>query len=77
MTPAASHPPATITACPDGPLLVRGDVEITAPGGPVPRTRRTVALCSCGVSMIKPFCDGTHKLVGFTTAPTDPAGPGS
>ncbi|WP_241986867.1 CDGSH iron-sulfur domain-containing protein [Cryobacterium fucosi] len=77
MTPAAAHSPATITACPDGPLLVRGDVEIMAPGRRVPRTRRTVALCRCGVSMIKPYCDGTHKLVGFTTTPTDPAAPDS
>ncbi|TFD72060.1 hypothetical protein E3T48_15540 [Cryobacterium fucosi] len=48
-----------------------------APGRRVPRTRRTVALCRCGVSMIKPYCDGTHKLVGFTTTPTDPAAPDS
>ncbi|POX66630.1 CDGSH iron-sulfur domain-containing protein [Microbacterium sp. SGAir0570] len=57
----------TITACPDGPLLVRGDVELLDDAGnPIPRTRRTVALCRCGVSAIKPFCDGTHKLAGFT-----------
>ncbi|MFS0715396.1 CDGSH iron-sulfur domain-containing protein [Microbacterium sp. 2P01SA-2] len=57
----------TITACPDGPLLVRGDVELLDDAGePIPRRRRTVALCRCGVSAIKPFCDGTHKLAGFT-----------
>ncbi|APF32981.1 CDGSH iron-sulfur domain-containing protein [Microbacterium sp. AISO3] len=57
----------TITACPDGPLLVRGDVDLLDDAGnPIPRTRRTVALCRCGVSAIKPFCDGTHKLAGFT-----------
>lgn len=59
-----------ITACPDGPLLVRGDVELlTSAGDPIPRGRATVALCRCGVSAIKPFCDGTHKLVGFRTEP--------
>ncbi len=58
--------PARITTCPDGPLLVRGDVEILdGDGVPVPRTRATVALCRCGVSTIKPYCDGTHKIVGF------------
>lgn len=58
----------TITAYPDGPLIVRGDVAIVdRNGAPVERTRRTVALCRCGVSSIKPFCDGTHKLVGFRT----------
>lgn len=58
--------PAQITPCPDGPLLVRGEVELLDEDGrPIPRERKTVALCRCGVSTIKPFCDGTHKLVGF------------
>ncbi len=61
---------AEIVACIDGPLLVRGDFElVSATGEPVERTRRTVALCRCGASAIKPFCDGTHKLVGFRTEP--------
>ena len=56
----------TITAYPDGPLLVRGDVGIVdAAGHPLERNRRTVALCRCGVSSIKPLCDGSHKAVGF------------
>ncbi|HEV7184862.1 MAG TPA: CDGSH iron-sulfur domain-containing protein [Leifsonia sp.] len=60
----------TIVACTDGPLLVRGPATILdAEGEPIPRRRRTVALCRCGVSTIKPFCDGTHKLVGFRTEP--------
>lgn len=58
----------TITPCPDGPLLLRGDVELlTTDGEVVPRNRRTVALCRCGLSAIKPFCDGTHKVSGFRT----------
>jgi CDGSH-type Zn-finger protein len=62
------HPWASITACPNGPLLVRGDVEILlADGEPAPRRRQTVALCRCGASAIKPFCDGSHKVVGFRT----------
>jgi CDGSH-type Zn-finger protein len=57
---------ATITPYTDGPLIVRGDFEIlTADGEVLPSGRKTVALCRCGVSAIKPFCDGTHKLVGF------------
>jgi CDGSH-type Zn-finger protein len=60
--------PATITAYPDGPLLVRGDVELRTPEGQrIERERRTVALCRCGLSTIKPFCDGTHKAAGFRT----------
>lgn len=68
-----NHPTPTtqIVACPDGPLLVRGALEILDPsGGPI-YTNRTVALCRCGVSSIKPFCDGTHKLVGFRTTPLE------
>jgi CDGSH-type Zn-finger protein len=58
----------TITPYPNGPLIVRGPFEIvTTDGETVPQTRKTVALCRCGVSSIKPFCDGTHKLVKFRT----------
>ncbi|GAC1372893.1 MAG: hypothetical protein NVSMB43_10010 [Pseudarthrobacter sp.] len=61
-----------IVPCPDGPILVRGDFDIVTPSGdPVPRTRKTVALCRCGASAIKPFCDGTHKMVNFRTEPPD------
>ena len=63
----------SITACPDGPLLVRGSFEILTPAGEViPPRRKTVALCRCGVSMLKPFCDGSHKAVGFRTEPEPP-----
>jgi CDGSH-type Zn-finger protein len=62
----AADDAATITPYPDGPLIVRGDFEILSPDGePIPGGRKTVALCRCGVSSIKPFCDGTHKLVKF------------
>ena len=58
--------PATITPYPDGPLIVRGDVEfVAADGTPIEARRRTTALCRCGMSTIKPFCDGTHKATGF------------
>ncbi|GEA80246.1 CDGSH iron-sulfur domain-containing protein [Cellulomonas uda] len=61
--------PPRIVACPDGPILVRGDVEIVDDEGrPLPRRRRTVALCRCGSSAIAPYCDGTHKAIGFTTS---------
>lgn len=68
--PDSAVPRATITPYPDGPLLVRGDVElIDEHGRPIERHRRTIALCRCGVSAIKPWCDGTHKAIGFTTDP--------
>lgn len=63
----------TIVACPDGPLLVRGPVAIVdTEGEPIEQRRRTIALCRCGVSTIKPYCDGTHKLTGFRTEPPAP-----
>jgi len=56
----------TITPYRDGPLLVRGPVELVWPdGSPVDRRRNLVALCRCGKSKLSPFCDGTHKLIGF------------
>lgn len=65
---SAGHDRPTITPYPDGPLLVRGDVELqTIEGEPIAPHRRTVALCRCGLSALKPFCDGTHKATGFRT----------
>jgi CDGSH-type Zn-finger protein len=50
----------------DGPLIVRGDFELLTPDGEViDPGRATVALCRCGRSAVKPFCDGTHKAVRF------------
>ena len=63
-----SEDPVVVTPYPDGPLLVRGEFELRTPEGePIPRRRRTIALCRCGLSAIKPFCDGTHKAAGFRT----------
>lgn len=61
---------ASLVLCPDGPILVRGDFDVVTPSGEaVPRQRKTVALCRCGASAIKPYCDGTHKLINFRTEP--------
>ena len=55
-----------ITPYRDGPLLVRGPFRlIDQDGEEIDVGRRTVALCRCGKSRIRPFCDGTHKLVRF------------
>lgn len=60
-----------IVLCPDGPILIRGEFTIVSTTGEeVPRRRQTVALCRCGASGIKPYCDGTHKLIGFRTERT-------
>ncbi|MGY1712043.1 CDGSH iron-sulfur domain-containing protein [Geodermatophilus sp. SYSU D00758] len=71
--PPAGH--ATITPYRDGPLLVRGDFRLVDQDGTeIDPGRETVALCRCGRSGIKPFCDGTHKRAGFR-APSAPARP--
>jgi CDGSH-type Zn-finger protein len=58
--------PVTITPYPDGPYLVRGDFVVRdQEGNELPTERRTIALCRCGKSRMRPFCDGTHKLIGF------------
>ena len=60
------HNAPTITIYPDGPLVVRGDVELRDVDGQVVERRPgSVALCRCGLSKIKPFCDSTHKRSTF------------
>jgi CDGSH-type Zn-finger protein len=55
-----------ITPYRDGPLLVRGPVSLFSQDGTaIACDRDPVALCRCGRSKRKPFCDGTHKLIGF------------
>jgi CDGSH-type Zn-finger protein len=55
-----------ITPYRDGPLLVRGPFTLRdQDGNDMDIGRETVALCRCGRSRIRPFCDGSHKLVRF------------
>jgi CDGSH-type Zn-finger protein len=63
---AAKPEIATITPYRDGPLLVRGPIRLQdMHGREIEVGRETVALCRCGKSRIRPFCDGTHKLSRF------------
>lgn len=51
---------------PNGPVLVEGSLEIcSGTGHTINRTTKT-ALCRCGASANKPYCDGTHAKIGFT-----------
>jgi CDGSH-type Zn-finger protein len=60
----------TIKIRPSGPYLVTGPISLTdADGSPVSTGgKETVALCRCGASVNKPFCDGTHSKIGFDAA---------
>ena len=65
MTDAA----VTITPLENGPYLVKGPVTVVdADGSEYRIDRSTIALCRCGGSTSKPFCDGTHSKIGFAAA---------
>ena len=55
----------TVKCAPDGPLLVSGNLSIIAATGRRAWQGSKVALCRCGASGNKPFCDGSHKEAGF------------
>jgi CDGSH-type Zn-finger protein len=55
----------SIAVVPNGPLWVRGGIPIEAFDGYVYEVRNRVALCRCGMSKNKPFCDGAHDEIGF------------
>jgi CDGSH-type Zn-finger protein len=64
ITPVADD--MIITPYRDGPLLVRGPFRLLdQDGNAIETDREVVALCRCGKSRIRPFCDGSHKLVRF------------
>jgi uncharacterized Fe-S cluster protein YjdI len=50
----------------NGPLMVYGTVIIKDNNGTVTRKEKATALCRCGASTCKPYCDGSHKKTGFT-----------
>ena len=52
----------------DGPLQVRGNLEITSGTGRVVARVTTARLCRCGASNTKPFCDGSHARIGFKSS---------
>ena len=54
-----------LRASENGPLLLRGDVRIFDSDGRLLYEGERAALCRCGGSSNKPFCDGTHKTNGF------------
>jgi CDGSH-type Zn-finger protein len=66
-----------VTPYRDGPLIVRGAARIVAADGSELTPRRDpIALCRCGKSRLRPFCDGTHKLIGFRAPGAPDSGDG-
>jgi CDGSH-type Zn-finger protein len=57
----------SITPYRNGPYLLRGAFSLRDQDGvEIANARRVVALCRCGKSRTRPFCDGTHRLIDFT-----------
>lgn len=54
-----------VRLAPNGPLIVQGTIELQDKTGSI-ITHTTTALCRCGASANKPYCDGSHQRVGFT-----------
>jgi CDGSH-type Zn-finger protein len=57
----------------NGPLVVKNCGDLRLSDGSAAETRPVMALCRCGGSSNKPFCDGTHKKKGFDSAAADVA----
>jgi CDGSH-type Zn-finger protein len=60
----------TIEIIKNGPYIVNGQVELKDADGRAYPAKDRVALCRCGASTTKPFCDGTHSKIGFQAAET-------
>ena len=58
----------TIDIIKNGPLIVNGPVELKDADGNSYPAKSRMALCRCGASTTKPFCDGTHSKIGFQAA---------
>ncbi len=59
--------PLAVKSLKDGPLLLKGNVTISGGSGRNSWRGKQVAICRCGASENKPFCDGSHKKAGFTS----------
>ncbi|GAA0437405.1 CDGSH iron-sulfur domain-containing protein [Lentibacillus halophilus] len=58
-----------ITVNDNGPYRVKGDVELVDAEGNAFETKKMISLCRCGHSSNKPFCDGSHRQIGFESEP--------
>ncbi len=56
---------------PNGPIVIEGPIKLLDTEGneiPLPKDKPAIALCRCGHTKRKPFCDGSHKECGFQAA---------
>jgi CDGSH-type Zn-finger protein len=60
---------------PNGPMVVEGEFTLVDHEGnpfPIPANKPAIALCRCGQSQNKPFCDGAHKQCNFAAVELAP-----
>lgn len=60
----------SITLAPDGPYIIKDLTKFSSQKGPI-KTEETIALCRCGKSSKKPYCDGSHAKIGFSSDNTE------
>jgi CDGSH-type Zn-finger protein len=72
MSEPVKSEPVKITVRPDGPLLVEGAIVLCDLDGKQWNLtgKPAVALCRCGASENRPFCDGAHKRIDFQSSPS-------
>ena len=58
--------PAKVTIMKDGPIVVEGEFKVIGGDGNELKTMVMTSFCRCGASKSMPFCDGTHRKIGFT-----------
>lgn len=63
---AAAQEKTKVTLAKNGPLIVQGSIDLKDADGSIITTGSSCALCRCGGSSNKPFCDGTHNKIGFS-----------
>jgi CDGSH-type Zn-finger protein len=59
----------TIQVRDNGPYLIRGGATVTDADGNTFETQDVIALCRCGHSSNRPFCDAAHKSNNFESCP--------
>lgn len=65
---ASRNGPLSITQLDDGPLIAEGNLEVLRGSGARANLTTKAALCRCGASANKPYCDGNHTKVGFKSS---------
>ena len=62
---SSTGPGASVEVTANGPLIVKGTIEVRHADGRVELKEERCALCRCGSSGNKPYCDGSHRKSGF------------